>query len=95
MNSLQISANTYDLDLQPGDRYVIALLGLEQWKEDLSARDETIMEYAVRNLAEELLINGLQGAVLQDQAGHNLAIIYVEAKAAWSVLRLSITAGPF
>lgn len=80
LNSLQISANTYDLDLQPGDRYVIALLGLEQWKEDLSARDETIMEYAVRNLAEELLINGLQGAVLQDQAGHNLAIVYVRGE---------------
>ncbi|MBY0009970.1 response regulator [Paenibacillus typhae] len=80
LNSLQISANTYDLDLQPGDRYVIALLGLEQWKEDLSARDETIMEYAVRNLAEELLINGLQGAVLQDQGGYNLAIIYVRGE---------------
>ncbi|MEK5490142.1 response regulator [Paenibacillus sp. FSL R7-0297] len=77
LESLQISANTYDLDLQPDDRYFIALLGLEQWKENLSARDETIMEYALRNLAEELLLSGLEGTVLQDQIGHNLAVIYV------------------
>ncbi|QSF45055.1 response regulator [Paenibacillus tianjinensis] len=77
LDSLQISANTYDLDLKPDDCYVIALLGLEQWKENLSARDETIMEYALRNLAEELLLAGMEGAVLQDQVGHNLAIVYV------------------
>lgn len=77
LESLTISANTYNLDLQPGDRYFLALLGLEQWKENLSARDETIMEYALRNLAEELLLSGLGGAVLQDQVGHNLAIVYV------------------
>lgn len=79
LESLQISANTYDLDLQPDDRYFIALLGLEQWKENLSARDETIMEYALRNLAEELLLSGLEGTVLQDQVGHNLAVIYVRS----------------
>lgn len=77
LESLHISASMYDLDLKPDDRYFIALLGLERWKENLSARDETIMEYALRNLAEELILNGLEGTVLQDQAGHNLVIIYV------------------
>lgn len=77
LESLQISANTYDLVLKPDDRYFIALLGLERWKENLSARDETIMEYALRNLAEELILDGLEGTVLQDQVGHNLAIVYV------------------
>ncbi|WP_435923167.1 response regulator transcription factor [Paenibacillus sp. DYY-L-2] len=75
-DSLQVFAQTYNLDLKPGDRYYIALLGLEQWKENLSARDETIMEYALRNLAEELLLDGLEGAILQDHVGYNLAVIY-------------------
>lgn len=77
LESLTLPANTYNLDLQPGDRYFLALLGLEQWKENLSARDETIMEYALRNMADELLLSGLEGTVLQDQVGHNLAVIYV------------------
>lgn len=75
-DSMQIYAQTYNLNFKPGDRYYIALLGLEQWKENLSARDETIMEYALRNLAEELLLDGLEGAILQDHVGHNLAVIY-------------------
>jgi len=75
-NSLQKSAETYGLALQPGDRYLLVLLGLEQWKENLSARDEAIMEYALRNLAGEVALNGLEGVVFQDHAGLNLAIVY-------------------
>lgn len=88
LESLTLPANTYNLDLQPGDRYFLALLGLEQWKENLSARDETIMEYALRNMADELLLSGLEGTVLQDQVGHNLAVIYVrgDMNAAWHTL---------
>ncbi|MBW5446169.1 response regulator [Cohnella sp. CFH 77786] len=75
-DSLQRSAQTYGLDFKPGDRYILVLLGLEQWKENLSARDEAIMEYALRNLAGELILRGLEGVVLQDHAGLNLAIAY-------------------
>lgn len=74
--SLLRSAETYGLRLHPGDRYALVLLGLEQWKENLSARDEAIMEYAVRNLAGELMLRGVEGVVLQDHAGLNLAIVY-------------------
>ncbi|WP_338556463.1 response regulator [Paenibacillus sp. KS-LC4] len=77
LESLQISAQTCGLDLKKEDRYILVLLGLEQWKENLSARDEAIMEYALRNLAGELLLRGLEGVVLQDHVGLNLAIIYV------------------
>lgn len=75
-NSLQRSAETYGLALRPGDRYILVLLGLEQWKENLSARDEAIMEYAIRNLAGELALKGLEGVVFQDHAGLNMAIVY-------------------
>lgn len=75
-DSLRRSAETYGLNFKPEDRFVLVLLGLEQWKENLSARDEIIMEYALRNMAEELILRGLEGAVLQDHMGLNLAIVY-------------------
>ncbi|RUS47382.1 response regulator [Cohnella sp. AR92] len=74
--SLQRSAETYGISLQPGDRFIVVLLGLEKWKENLSARDEAIMEYALRNLAGELILNELEGVVFQDHAGLNLAIVH-------------------
>ncbi|GMK39281.1 hypothetical protein PCCS19_23350 [Paenibacillus sp. CCS19] len=74
--SLQRSAEIYGLELRPGDRYILMLMGLEQWKENLSARDEAIMEYALRNLAGELVLRGLEGVVFQDHASLNLAIVY-------------------
>lgn len=74
--SLHQSAETYGLRLEPNDRYIIVLMGLEQWKENLSARDEAIMEYALRNLAGELILRELEGVILQDHGGLNLAIVY-------------------
>lgn len=75
-DSLQRSMQACGLNFKSDDRFVLILLGLEQWKENLSARDEAIMEYAVRNLAGELLLRGLEGVVLQDHTGLNLAIVY-------------------
>ncbi|QMV44044.1 response regulator [Cohnella cholangitidis] len=80
-DSLQRSAETYGLDFKPCDRFIVVLLGLEQWKENLSARDESIMEYALRNLAGELLLSELEGVVLQNHAGLNLAIVYERREA--------------
>jgi two-component system response regulator YesN len=78
LDSLQRSAQTCGLSIKPGDRYILVLLGLEQWKDNLSARDEAIMEYALRNLAGELLLLELEGVVFQDHTGLNLAIIYTK-----------------
>ncbi|WP_139997237.1 response regulator [Paenibacillus paridis] len=78
LDSLQRSAQTCGLSIKPGDRYILVLLGLEQWKDNLSARDEAIMEYALRNLAGELLLLELEGVVFQDHTGLNLAIIYAK-----------------
>lgn len=75
-HSLHRSLETYGLRFEPEDRFVVVLLGLEQWKQHLSARDEVIMEYALRNIAGELILQGLEGVVLQHHAGHNLAILY-------------------
>ncbi|MBD3919411.1 response regulator [Paenibacillus sp. PR3] len=75
-DSLHKSAETYGMDLHPSDRYILVLLGVDQWQQDFSARDEAIMEYALRNLAGELILHGLEGVVLQDHAGLNLLIVY-------------------
>ncbi|WP_337102658.1 response regulator [Paenibacillus sp. YIM B09110] len=80
--SLQRSAQACGLAIKPGDRYILVLLGLEQWKDNLSARDEAIMEYALRNLAGELLMRGLEGVVFQDHVGLNLAIVYEKGEGA-------------
>lgn len=75
-DSLRRSAEIYGLSFEPDDRFILVLLGMEQWKEDLSARDEAIMEYALRNLAGELILEEREGAVIQNHAGLNLAIVY-------------------
>ncbi|GBF74739.1 DNA-binding response regulator [Paenibacillus sp. 598K] len=64
------------LSFEPEDRFVVVLFGLESWAMALSARDETIMEYALRNIAGEVVLDGLEGVVLLDHAGLNLAIVY-------------------
>ncbi|MGO4695716.1 response regulator [Paenibacillus sp. 2TAB26] len=79
-DSLQRSAQTCGLSIKPDDRYILVLFGLEQWKDNLSARDEAIMEYALRNLAGELLLLELEGVVFQDHTGLNLAIVYVRSE---------------
>ncbi|WP_270169918.1 response regulator [Paenibacillus sp. SYP-B4298] len=75
-HSLERSLAACGLSFTPEDRYVVVLFGLEQWELNLSARDEAIMEYALRNIAGEVVLRGLEGVVLQDHAGLNVAIVY-------------------
>jgi two-component system response regulator YesN len=60
----------YDSLIQP------ILISIEQWDQELSTRDEEIMEYAVRKAASELILRDHPGSVLQDTRGVNLAIFY-------------------
>ncbi|ANE46903.1 hypothetical protein SY83_12140 [Paenibacillus swuensis] len=66
----------YGLPVSYSDPIVLVLLSLEQWRGELTSRDEQIMEFAVRNAASEVILNGLQGAVMQDGNGDNYALIY-------------------
>ncbi|MEK0313292.1 response regulator [Cohnella sp. 56] len=83
--SLRRSAEASGLQFEPDARFTLVLIGVEQWKENLSARDEAIMEYALRNMAGELILSGLDGVVFQTHAGHNLAIVYERNDGAASV----------
>lgn len=68
---------TYDIPLAPGDPVLPVLLSVEQWSVELDGRDESIMEYALRKAAAEIIVGpaGL-GAALQDRAQQNLVLLY-------------------
>lgn len=52
------------------------LISVEQWTQPLSEHDEELMEYAVRNVAEEIVLRGGPGCALQDGSGANAILIY-------------------
>ncbi|TNJ62036.1 helix-turn-helix domain-containing protein [Paenibacillus hemerocallicola] len=65
------------------DGFVIPILiSASQWKQHISAEDETTMEYALRNAAGDIVLNGLSGDVIQDRNGTIFALVYLEADAA-------------
>lgn len=66
----------YNIPLSAADRVQLVLISVEQWKEPLSARDEEIMTYAVKNAGEELILQDLEGALLQFAGGALYAVIY-------------------
>ncbi|MFC5704196.1 response regulator [Cohnella faecalis] len=67
----------YDIPLSAGDRVLPVLLSIEQWDVELDARDESIMEYAVRKAAAEIILGDRKGAVLQDRNDVNLVLVYL------------------
>ncbi|WP_080835211.1 response regulator [Cohnella massiliensis] len=65
----------YDIPLGKGGRVLPVLLSIEGWDAELGERDESIMEYAVRKAAEEIVLEGGPGVVLQDR-DLNVALAY-------------------
>ncbi|MFC5405692.1 response regulator transcription factor [Cohnella soli] len=62
----------------PPDAYVLpVMVSVEDWKRELSTRDEEVMEYAIRQTAGELLIATSKGEVVQTKHGVTVAIVYV------------------
>ncbi|TXK85224.1 response regulator [Paenibacillus sp. N3.4] len=76
-SSLSSLIASYELSFSP-DSYVLpVLISVELWKKELSARDEDIMEYALRNAAGEIILASHAGVVLQDRGGNNLVLFYL------------------
>ncbi|MBB6670138.1 response regulator transcription factor [Cohnella nanjingensis] len=69
----------YDMPLSAEGRVLPVLLSVEQWDVEMDARDESIMEYALRKAAEEIIV-GEQGAgaVLQDRNEQSVVLLYVD-----------------
>jgi len=67
----------YDVPLSSDGRVLPVLLSIEQWDIELDARDESIMEYALRKAAAETVLGDRPGEVLQDRNEINLALLYL------------------
>jgi two-component system response regulator YesN len=66
----------YNIPLTADDQVLPVLLSIEQWEVDLDDRDESIMEYAVRKAASEIILAEYEGAVLKDRNEFNLVLLY-------------------
>ncbi|MCC3377272.1 response regulator [Cohnella sp. REN36] len=67
----------YGIVLQSEDRVLPVLISVENWKRELSTRDEEVMEYAVRQTASELVVAGSRGEVVHTKHGVEIALLYV------------------
>jgi len=74
--NLESAYAMYGIPLTAADRVRLVLISVEQWKEPLSARDEEIMTYALKNAGEELILRGLQGILLREAGGALFALVY-------------------
>lgn len=74
----------YDVDAELTDRTIFlpVLISIESWHKDFSTRDEEIMEYALRNVAEEIVLSDHPGIVLEDHEGSNVVIFYMNGQRA-------------
>ncbi|WP_158630166.1 response regulator [Cohnella sp. AR92] len=66
----------YDIPLKADGLVLPVMVSIEQWNAELNARDESIMEYAIRKAASETILGEWPGAVLQDRSGLNLILLY-------------------
>jgi two-component system response regulator YesN len=66
----------YDIPLVAESKLLPVLLSIEQWDVELDARDESIMEYAVRKAAAETILVEWPGVVLQDRNELNMVLLY-------------------
>ncbi|REE70508.1 two-component system response regulator YesN [Paenibacillus taihuensis] len=67
----------FDIPLNTGSRVLPVLLSIEQWDIELDARDESIMEYALRKSAAEIILGEWPGTVLQDRNELNMVLLYL------------------
>lgn len=74
--SLPKLADEYQLPLTPDSRVLPVFISIERWNKHLDARDEEVMEYALRNAAAELLLTGGAGEAVQVKSGINVAVLY-------------------
>jgi len=67
----------YDIPLHAESSVLPVLISIEHWNVELNARDENIMEYAVRKAASEMILGDRPGTVLQDRGDLNVLLVYL------------------
>ncbi len=66
----------YDIPLDADGRVLPVLLSIEAWDLEMDARDESIMEYAVRKAATEIILGEQPGTIMKDRNELNIALLY-------------------
>lgn len=70
----------------PDENIVLILLSIQGWNEQYDTMDENIMEYGIRNIAEEMFLESKNGVVFQDNDGNNWIIIFDNESSAYEKL---------
>jgi two-component system response regulator YesN len=69
-------SESYNIQLDMDDKILPIIISVEQWDREFNIRDEEIMEYALRNAAEEMILKNWPGIVIQDRSGMNIVLLY-------------------
>lgn len=73
----------YDLPIEAASPLRFVLISIEEWGRELSARDEELLEYALRNAAAEVVVGCGLGEVIQTHNGENVIVLYHQAEHPW------------
>ncbi|MHA6529874.1 response regulator transcription factor [Paenibacillus sp. BAC0078] len=74
---LHTAFQIYNIPLDAQSQVIPILISVEQWRAELNARDEEIMEYALRKAGAEMILQDDPGCVIPDQSGFNLVLMYM------------------
>ncbi|WP_256760732.1 helix-turn-helix domain-containing protein [Cohnella sp. WQ 127256] len=66
----------YEKELSSDSRVFPILISIEKWLKEISTKDEEVMEYALRNAAEEIILGQNPGVVFQDRDGMIVIVFY-------------------
>jgi two-component system response regulator YesN len=75
-NSLDGAFQLYGIPMRYEDCIQVVLISVEQWREELGARDEEVFTYALKNAAEEIMLRDREGHIIRDSNGLLLALQY-------------------
>lgn len=78
---LDAALRQYDIPFTADNRLLPVLISIEKWQQDFDARDEEIMEYAIRKAAEEMVLDGSPGIVVGERSGSGLILFYLSGGA--------------
>jgi two-component system response regulator YesN len=78
----QLAKNS-DFPFSPSTEFLIVLISLDEWdEEEWPDFEEEILLYAIRNIAEEVILEGSDGSIIQDFYQNNLCVVYCKVAVA-------------
>ncbi|MFC0212687.1 helix-turn-helix domain-containing protein [Paenibacillus chartarius] len=76
--TLRSALQEYQLSIELHSEVILILISVEKWDKHLSARDEEIMSFALRNAAEEMLVGASGGHTVEDNRGNMIVMLFSE-----------------